>query len=145
MDTRKALDIACHSAELVALCARYQAKYGRHSVLKPGSSRAEWDLFRDILNKQAAIAELLDTSVLQAPGEVVNQWWKRQDVIDLSIVSDLCKEAARLIGCAAYHDEDPNGGQWSYAEQAAQAAIAVMLHPTARQNALNAQAEKIAS
>lgn len=145
MDTRTALDIACHCANLVALCARYQAKFGRHSVLRPGSSRTEWDLYHDILNKQETIARLLDPSILQNPGEVVNQWWKRQDVIDLSIVSDLNKEAARLVACAAYQDEDPSGGQWSYAVQSSQAAIAVMLHPKARQNALRALADKVES
>lgn len=136
MNAQIALEVANHCAELVALSARFQAVFGRRATVKAGCSNGELDLYRAILDKQAEIAARLDASVVRAPGEAFNQWWKRQDVIDLSIASDIHKESARLIACCTYSDADPVANQWSYSVQASQAAIAVQLHPSARSAAL---------
>jgi hypothetical protein len=139
MNAQTALEIANHSAELVALSARFQALFGRRATVKAGCPQSKLDLYHAILDKQIAIASLLDANILRSPGESFNQWWKRQDVIDLSIASDIHKEAARLIACCTYSDVDPVANQWSYSVQASQAAIAVQLHPTSRTAALEPQ------
>ena len=136
MNAQTALNVAGRCSELVALCARFQAAYGRHPTLKPGSTGAEWQMYHAILEKQVEIARLLEPTVVKQPGEPVNQWWKRQDVIDLSIASDIHKESGRLISCCAYLDADPVANQWSYSVHASQAAIAAQLHPMARATAL---------
>lgn len=136
MNAKIALEVAGRCAELVALCARFQATFGRRPTLKPGSPGNEWQMYHDILNKQVEIASLLEASIVRQPGEPVNQWWRRQDVIDLSIASDIHKESARLIACCAYLDSDPVANQWSYSVQASQSAIAALLHPLARSTAL---------
>lgn len=134
MTLQNALDIASRCSELVALCARFQATYGRYVSVKLGSPAAV--MYHDIMAKQTEIAALLSPEIVRAPGDPVNQWWKRQDVIDLSIASDIHKESARLIACCAYLDADPAVNQWSYSVQASQAAIASLLHPMARSTAL---------
>lgn len=139
MNAQTAITVANHCAELVALSARFQAMFGRRATVKAGSSSGELDLYHAILDKQIEIASLLDPAIVRAPGESVNQWWKRQDVIDLSIASDIHKESARLIACCTYLDADPVANQWSYSVQASQAAIAVQLHPTTRSTALSSQ------
>jgi hypothetical protein len=137
MNIQIALEISNHCAELVALCANFQAVFGRRASVKPGSPDIELQMYHAILDKQSQIARLLDPAVVRAPGESVNQWWKRQDVIDLSIASDIHKESARLIACCAYMNADPMANQWSYSVQTAQAAIAAQLHPMARASALH--------
>lgn len=139
MNAQTAIKIANYCAELVALSARFQALFGRRATVKAGCSNSELDLYRAILDKQTEIASLLDDAILRAPGEAFNQWWKRQDVIDLSIASDIHKESTRLIACCTYSDADPVANQWSYSVQASQAAIAVQLHPSARTAALEPQ------
>lgn len=136
MNTPQALIVASRCAELVALCARYQAVFGRRANPKAGSTNAEWQMYHEILDKQAEIAAVLDASIVAAPGEPVSQWWKRQDVIDLSVASDLHKEAARLVACCAYLDTDASANQWSYSVQSSQQTIAAQLHPNARSKAL---------
>jgi hypothetical protein len=136
MNTQTALDLSSRCAELVALCARFQASFGRRTTLKPGSPGAEWQMYHAILDKQTDIASLLDPTILQAPGEAVNAWWKRQDVIDLSVASDIYQQAAHLIAACAYMDNEDLADRWSYSVHSAQAAIAATLHPTARQRAL---------
>ena len=139
MNAQTAIEIANYSAELVALSARFQALFGRRATVKAGSPNSELDLYHAILDKQIEIASLLDPGVLRSPGESLNQWWKRQDVIDLSVASDIHKESARLIACCTYSDADPVANQWSYSVQASQAAIAVQLHPSTRAAVLEPQ------
>jgi hypothetical protein len=139
MNAQTAIEIANHCAELVALSARFQALFGRRATVKAGCPNSELDLYHAIFDKQIEIASLLDSSVLRSPGEAFNQWWKRQDVIDLSIASDIHKESTRLIACCTYADADPVANQWSYSVQASQAAIAVQLHPSTRAAALEPQ------
>lgn len=136
MNAQTAIEIANRCGELVALSARFQALFGRRATVKAGSPNSELDLYHAILDKQTEIASFLDPNVLRSPGESLNQWWKRQDVIDLSVASDIHKEAARLIACCTYSDTDPVANQWSYSVQASQAAIAVQLHPSTRAAAL---------
>lgn len=136
MNTQTALELSSRCAALVALCARFQASYGRRTTLKPGSPGAEWQLYHAILDKQADIAALLDPTIVQAPGEAPNAWWKRQDVIDLSIASDIHQQTAQLIAACGYADAEDMGDRWSYSVHSAQAAIASLLHPIARQRAL---------
>lgn len=136
MNAQTAIEIANYAAELVALSARFQALFGRRATVKAGCPNNELDLYHAILDKQIEIAALLDAGILRSPGEAFNQWWKRQDVIDLSIASDIHKESTRLIACCSYADADPIANQWSYSVQASQAAIAVQLHPSTRAAAL---------
>lgn len=139
MNAQTAIEIANHCAELVALSARFQALFGRRATVKAGCPNSELDLYHAIFDKQIEIATLLDANVVRSPGEAFNQWWKRQDVIDLSIASDIHKESTRLIACCTYSDADPVANQWSYSVQASQAAIAVQLHPSTRAAALETE------
>jgi len=141
MNTQTALVVSSRCAELVALCARFQASFGRRTTLKPGSPGAEWQMYHAILEKQVEIATLLDPIIVQAPGEAVNAWWKRQDVIDLSVASDLHQQTVQLISACAYMDTEEMADRWSYSVHSAQSAIATLLHPLARQRALETSSQ----
>ncbi|MCU0476102.1 MAG: hypothetical protein MUC99_08345 [Anaerolineae bacterium] len=93
-------------------------------------------MYHAILDKQTDIARLLDPTIVQSPGEAVNAWWKRQDVIDLSVASDIHHQTVQLISACAYMDTEDLTDRWSYSVHSAQAAIAALLHPLARQRAL---------
>jgi hypothetical protein len=136
MQTLKSIELAGRCVELVALCAGFQARFGRRSSLAATSTSKEWEMHRAILDKQVEIAALLEPGIVGNPGESLNQWWKRQQVIDLGIAEELNKEAARLVACCAYLEAD-DIEQWSYSVHASQAAIASRLHPMARQQAMS--------
>ncbi len=141
MNTQTALVLSSRCAELVALCARFQASFGRRTALKAGSPGAEWQMYHAILEKQVEIATLLDPAIVEAPGETVNAWWKRQDVIDLSVASDIHQQTVQLISACAYMDTEEMTDRWSYSVHSAQSALAALLHPLARQRALETSSQ----
>jgi hypothetical protein len=137
MEGATALALAQKISELVQQCASFQAKYGRYYTLKPGSPTEAWALYHDILGKQVEIAAMLDGNTLELQQSTLDQWWKRHDVIDLSIAKTLMQQVSHLIATCAYHDAETEPTDYSYAVFSAQASIANMLHPSARMLALS--------
>lgn len=137
MNTATARKIIMETAELLALCSRFQALYGKDYRMKPGSPEDAWDLYQAIFDQQRMIAEMLDTDALERPLKRWGEWWNRQETIDIALVSELAKEASHLIACCAYNEADPQ----RYADnvgmvRTSQGVIAGLLHPAARQVAL---------
>lgn len=122
--------------ELIHLCAAFQAEYGRGYRLKPGSDQRAWALYDCILRQQVAIAETLDVEALNKPRQIINKWWERMDIPDLSGVTELMGEVSRLIATCAYVEADHSSTDWSYALFCSQTVIAGALHPSAIQIAL---------
>lgn len=142
MEATTALQLAQKISELVQQCASFQAKFGRYYTLKPGSPAEAWAMYHDILGKQVEIAAMLDQTTLDLPHTTPNQWWKRHDVIDLSIAKTLMQQVSHLIATCAYHEANIDLTDWSYAVFAAQVSIAGMLHPTAKLVALSSHPVK---
>lgn len=139
MDTTTAQALVSHVGELTRLCATYQAELGRGYRVKPGSGERAWTLYNAIVSKQVAIGELLSRDALEKPRVVLNKWWDRQDVPDLSITTEMIQEVSRLIACCAYIEAEAGTTDWSYAVFCSQAVIAGTLHPSALQMALGNQ------
>jgi len=135
MDTKAALCLSQQMGQLIHLCAGFQAIFGRGYRLKPDSPRAAWMTHEAILRQQVSIAESLDPAALHQPRKIINKWWERLDVPDLSSVTELMSETSRLIATCTYVEADPSA-DWSYAILCAQTVIAGMLHPAAVQIAL---------
>jgi hypothetical protein len=142
MEGTTALALAQKISELVQQCASFQAKYGRYYTLKPGSPAEAWAMYHDILGKQVEIAVMLDANTLDMPHTTPDQWWKRHDVIDLTMAKTLMQQVSHLIATCAYHEADIDPTDWSYAVYSAQASIAGMLHPSARMLALSTEPVK---
>lgn len=136
MNSSTALAIAKECAVLTHQCATYQARYGRHYVVKPGSTEDAWTLYHAITQKQTDIATLLDNDVLEHEHTISNRWWERHDTPDLTIAQALMREAAGLIGCCAYIEAENTPPRTSHLIFSAQLTIADLLHPAARQMAL---------
>lgn len=136
MNSQLACEVAAKVAELTHLCASFQAKYGRYYSLKPGSSPEAWALYNAIFNKQVEIAQRLEPQAIEKVNERRNQWWQRQDAIDLSITSEIMHEVSQLIATCAYFEAETQETNWSYAVYCLQVSIAERLHPAARQTAL---------
>jgi hypothetical protein len=137
MRTEVALELTQNVAQLVELTATFQAKYGRHYTLKPGSPAEAWALYNQIFNQQATIAQMLDTRALQMPQEGYDKWWERQDAMDLSIAKTLIQHSSHLIATVAYFNAEAHETDWSYAVYCAESAVAGLLHPSAIQVALS--------
>ncbi|MBC8171567.1 MAG: hypothetical protein H7X77_07830 [Anaerolineae bacterium] len=137
MKTATALEIAAHTARLVQLCATFQAQYGRHYTLKPGSSAEVWSLYNQIHNQQIAIAQLLSQKAVETPHDGGHRWWEHEDMIDLSNAKALMQQVTHLIATCAYFEAETHETDWSYAIYCAESTIAGLLHPAALQVALS--------
>ena len=137
MNTATALEIAAHAAHLVQLCATFQAQYGRHYTLKPGSSTEAWSLYNQIHNQQIAIARLLDQKAVETPHHGGHRWWEREDLLDVCNAKTLMQQASNLIATCAYFEAETQETDWSYAIYCAESTIAGLLHPAALQVALS--------
>jgi hypothetical protein len=133
MRTDIALELAQNVAHLVKLTAAFQAKYGRHYVLKPGSSSEAWTLYNQIFDEQVTIARMLDKRALEMPHETYTKWWERQDTMDLSVAKTLMQHISHLIATVTYFEAETQETDWSYAILCAESAIAGLLHPSALQ------------
>jgi hypothetical protein len=129
MNTPTAHQLMIEVSRLVEMTSIFQAAYGKQYVVKPGSPAEVWDLYQVICRQQVVVAHLLDATALEAPMQSCAKWWKRQDVIDLGIVTMLAQEALHLIACCAAYETQPRAVS-SPAIGASQAAIAGMLHPS---------------
>jgi hypothetical protein len=136
MNMATARKVISETVELLVLCSRFQATYGKDYRLKPGSPQNAWELYQAIFDKQRIIAELLDSDALERPLKRWGEWWKRQETIDIALVNELAKEANHLIACCAYNEVNTQSGEVSSAVRASQGVIAGILHPSARQVAL---------
>jgi len=135
MNMQTAINMSTRIAELMGLCSAFQAKFGTHYTLKPGSTHDAWDAYNVIVNKQAEIAAMLDPLALQSPHITLGKWWERTEIPELSTISRLMDEVTRLIGACAYCEMQQNEVEVSYTVKAAQSVIAGLLHPSARVNA----------
>lgn len=107
--------------------------------MKPGSPTQAWDLYQSILNQQTAIAQLLDSDALEDSAQR-QQWWKWQESIDTSIVTQIAQEAYHLIACCASFEANPAGSN-SPVIGCSQRVIAGMLHPSTRMVAMGEMAK----
>ena len=135
MNMQTAINMSTRIAELIGLCSAFQAKFGSHYTLKPGSSHDAWTQHNAIVNKQAEIALMLDAQALQNPHITLGKWWERTEIPELSTVSRLMDEVTRLIGAGAYCELHQSEVEVSYTVKAAQSVIAGLLHPVAREQA----------
>ncbi len=130
-----ALALAQKVSELIQLCASFQAKYGRYYTQDNSNNEDACILCEQILVCQIEIAALLDLSTLEAQKTGGDEWWKRHDVIDLSVAKTMMQQVSHLIASCAYQEAEA-GGTVSHAVRSAQASIAALLHPSARMMAL---------
>jgi hypothetical protein len=132
MNTQIATLLAGDIARLVGLSAEFQARYGQHYILRPGSERAAWELFNAITALQTAIAGRLDLEALDKPHMTIGRWWERFDVPDFAVTKHLMDTVTQLISACAYDASSADGGQ-SHNAACAQRVIAGLLHPSAVQ------------
>jgi hypothetical protein len=128
-----ALGLAQHVAQLVQLTATFQAKYGRHYRLKPGSTPEAWALYTAIFNEQINVARCLSLKSLEMPNDSYDKWWEREDTMDLSVAKTLMQHSAHLIATVSYFEAETQETDWSYAVFCAESTIAGMLQPAALQ------------
>lgn len=131
MNTQIATLLAADIAKLVALSAEFQARFGQHYTLRPGSDRAAWDLFNAITAQQTVIAGRLDQDALDRPHLTIGKWWERFDVPDFAVTKHLMDTVTQLISACAY-DASSDGVQ-SHNTVCSQRVIAGLLHPSALQ------------
>jgi hypothetical protein len=129
MNTDTAHQLMVEVSHLIQLTSAFQAAYGKGYIIKPGSPAEAWGLHQAIFNQQAVVARLLDIESLENPLQSCAQWWKRQDVIDLGIVTMLAQEVVHLIACCAAFETQPRTVA-SPAIETSQGVIAGMLHPS---------------
>lgn len=137
-----ALALAQKVSELIQLCASFQAKYGRYYSQDKGNNAEACELCDEILTRQIEIAALLDVSTLEAQQAAGDEWWKRHDVIDLSIAKTMMQQVSHLIASCAYQEAETGTSERSHAVRSAQASIASLLHPSARMMALSSGSAK---
>jgi hypothetical protein len=131
MNTQIATLLAADIAKLVGLSAEFQARFGQHYTLRPGSDRAAWDLFNAITAQQTVIAGRLDQDALDRPHLTIGKWWERFDVPDFAVTKHLMDTVTQLISACAY-DAISDGVQ-SHNTVCSQRVIAGLLHPSAVQ------------
>lgn len=131
MNTQIATLLAADIAKLVGLSAEFQARFGQHYALRPGSDRAAWDLFNAITAQQTVIAGRLDQDALERPHLTIGKWWERFDVPDFAVTKHLMDTVTQLISACAY-DASSDGAQ-SHNTVCSQRVIAGLLHPSAVQ------------
>ena len=134
MNTTTALQIAARVAELTGLCTTFQARFGRRYTVTPASPADAHHLHRAICDKQAEIAVLLDSGVIECAMKKASVWWRWQHTMDTATAGELAREANHLIACCAYFEASSCESGASPGLMAAQAAIAGMLHPEVRQD-----------
>ena len=139
MNTTRARLLAAKVAELIENVSIFQSCYGKDYRMKPGSPTQAWDLYQSILNQQTAIAQLLDSDALEDSAQR-QQWWKWQESIDTSIVTQIAQEAYHLIACCASFEANPAGSN-SPVIGCSQRVIAGMLHPSTRMVAMGEMAK----
>lgn len=133
MEVIIAKQIAQRVAHLAELAATFTATYGRNYRMTAESPAYAWEQYQKIMAEQAEIAGLLDPEALTTAYSRYGEWWKRQDVMDSSIVNELAIEVFNLIGRCAYlqtHDTRTNTAL------VVERSIAGLLHPATRQTAL---------
>jgi hypothetical protein len=140
MKTITALNIATKVAELTGLCTTFQAKFGKRFEFTSDSPAEAFALHRAIADKQAEIAQLLDHEALIEPAKQPSEWWRWHDAMNIATAGDLAQHANRLISSCAYREAGLHESDSAHAVFAAQVAIAGLLHPNARQKALDALA-----
>jgi hypothetical protein len=123
-------------AKLTEMSSIFQARYGKHYRMKPGSPAEAWDLHQSIVHQQTAIARLLDIPALERPLLRCAQWWKNQDAMDYSITASLAQEVIHLIACCASADVQAHTVA-SPVIDVSQSIIAGLLHPSSVLVALN--------
>lgn len=132
MNTIKARQIAAEAAALTELTAKFQSRYGRGYRLAANSPMDARELYHQIVEKQAAIARLLDNEAQANPLERWGNWWEKQDAMSIALAAELAQEVNRLISGTAYSTADPVEDDHSHNVVYTQRAIAGMLHPLAR-------------
>ncbi len=132
MNIRFALHLAEISAELTAICAEFQQKYGKNYRLAATSPARARTLYDTALGYQAQMARLLDAETTAAPLECKGQWWTRQDMMSLALAAELAQEINHLVAAVAYCQSLSDAEACSYAVRASQRAIAGILHPDVR-------------
>lgn len=135
MNISNAHMILVHTARLVELAATFEARYGSHYTLKPGSPDDAWTLYHKIFDLQCIIARSLNTLPSDSLQHKHGEWWKRQDVLDTKTAEAIACTAAHLIACtASYMEYDQHSTEdWSYAMRNTCNVIAGLLHPNALQ------------
>jgi hypothetical protein len=131
--TSTALQVAVRVSELTGLCTTFQAKFGRRYIITPESPIEAYELHRAICDKQAEIAQLLDSGVIEHPMKKASEWWRWQNTMDTATAGELAREVNHLIASCAYFEAAPCESGTSPTIAASQEAIAGMLHPEVRQ------------
>lgn len=141
MEVQYATAMASKIAHLIAMCSSFQAKYGSHYHLKPGSQPEAWALFNEIVELQLSIAQMLATDALEKPHVTIGKWWERFDIPDLAVSKHMMDAVTQLISATAYDEATAQDGvEWSYNVKCSQRVIAGLLHPNTIQIALSQRA-----
>src|SRR5690606_10323725 len=114
MNTSTAHTLISQAAHLVERTAAFQARYGDHYELKPGSPPDAWSHYDELLQLQSQIARLLDPAALDNAYSKYGKWWDRHDVIDSATAHAVMNEMVHLMACCANREINmPENAEWS--------------------------------
>src|SRR5688572_10198760 len=136
MNIVRARKIHCSIASIAELASSYNARFGSQTRITDKSPAEAVEIFNRFMAEQAIIASLLDTKPVNAPYLRWEKWWESRDVMNIGLVNELATAALRLVEHLACLEAMGKNPDTEASVCSLQEAIAGLLHPTARQQAL---------
>ncbi len=137
MNLHTAREISTQITRMAEAVTRYYANFPPHYRLTEESPAEAWKMYQEFMQRQAKIAMLLDRDPVATPFTRWERWWERCDVMRIALVNELAQEGMRLVERAAYLEAIGQDPRQEQGLRSIQEAIAGMLHPTTRQQALS--------
>lgn len=137
MDLHTAREISKQITHMAEAVTTYYANFAPNYRLTEESPAHAWKMYQAFMQRQAEIAVLLDSDAVATPFTRWERWWERCDVMRIALVNELAQEGMRLVERAAYLEAIGAESRQEQGLRNIQEAIAGMLHPTTRQQALS--------
>lgn len=136
MNINRARKIHCAIASIAELASSYNATYGSNTRITENSSADAQNIYQRFMAEQANIASLLDTKPVNTPYLRWEKWWESRDVMNIGLVNELASAALRLVEHIACLEAMGKNPDTEASVCSLQETIAGLLHPIARQQAL---------